>query len=216
MKNPVVTVGICGGSASGKSVLSNYLVSGLNGEAVVFCQDWYYKDNAKLSAKEAEALNFDHPDAIEFPLMTRQLDQLRKGKAIDAPIYDYAVHGRVGVQRIEPRPVVIVDGLFVLQHKSVRDRLDVSVFIEVPADERLLRRVRRDTGERRVPLEETLRLYERFVRPMHDKYIQPSAAKATFRWHQLEDEKFRREILEDVRARLDHKRSGIDWPTIKV
>ncbi|OIO10379.1 MAG: hypothetical protein AUJ52_04300 [Elusimicrobia bacterium CG1_02_63_36] len=208
MKNPVVTVGVCGGSASGKSVLSRYLVEGLGGDAVVFCQDWYYKDNGKLSAKRAEKLNFDHPSAIEFPLLVRQLDALCRGKAIEAPVYEYKTHARIGAQRIEPKPVVIVDGLFVLQNKSVRSRLDASVFIEVPADERLLRRVRRDVSERKVALDETLRLYESFVRPMHDKYIQPSAAKATFRWHQLEDEKFRKEFLDEVKARVAHRRAA--------
>lgn len=216
MNHSVVTVGICGGSASGKSVLSNYLVEGMKGDAVVFCQDWYYKDNGGLAEKEAEKLNFDHPSAIEFPLLVKQLDALRKGKAIEAPVYEYATHARVGVQTIEPKAVLIVDGLFVLQNKAVSSRLDMSVFIEVPADERLLRRVRRDVSHRRVDLEETLRLYETFVRPMHDKYIQPYAGSATFRWRQLEDGKFRKEVLAEVKARLEHKRSGIAYPTIKV
>jgi len=216
MKPSVVTVGICGGSASGKSVLSNYLVEGLGGNAVVFCQDWYYKDNGGLSIAEAEKLNFDHPSAIEFPLMVADLDRLREGISIKAPVYEYKSHSRIGVQKVEAKPVVIVDGLFVLQNRKVRNRLDVSIFIEVPSDERLLRRVRRDVSERHVALDETLRLYENFVRPMHDKYIQPSAEKATFRWHQLEHEKYRKEILADVQGRLDHKRAGVDYPTIKI
>lgn len=216
MKSAVVTIGICGGSGSGKSVLANYLVEGMRGDAVVFCQDWYYKDNGGLSRKDAEKLNFDHPSAIEFPLLVKQLDQLRGGKAIEAPVYEYVTHARISKQKIKPKPVVIVDGLFVLQNKAVLSRLDMSVFIEVPADERLLRRVRRDVSQRRVDLEETLRLYESFVRPMHEKFIQPYAANATFRWHQMEDEKFRGEVLAEVKTRLQHKRDGVAYPTIKV
>ena len=216
MKPPVVTIGICGGSASGKSVLSSYIVEGMKGNAVVFCQDWYYKDNGSLCTKEVEKVNVDHPSAIEFPLLVKQLDALRKGEAIDAPVYEYVTHARTGIQRIEPKSVIIVDGLFVLQNKSVLSRLDLSIFIEVPADERLLRRVRRDVTHRRIDLDETLRVYESFVRPMHDKFIQPSAKNATFRWHQLEDKKFRKEVLAEVKARLLHKRNGIDYPTLKV
>ncbi len=216
MKSPVVTIGICGGSASGKSVLSDFIVEGMKGEAVVFCQDWYYKDNGGLPKAEAEKLNFDHPSSIEFPLLVKQLDQLRKGHAIEAPVYEYVTHARIGKQKIEPKPVVIVDGLFVLQNKPILSRLDLSVFIEVPSDERLLRRVRRDVSHRRVDLEETLRLYETFVRPMHDKYIQPFAEKATFRWHQLEDDKFRGEILSDIKVRLRHKLQGVKYPSLKV
>jgi uridine kinase len=208
MKPAVVTVGICGGSASGKSVLSKYLVDGLNGEAVVFCQDWYYKDNGGLSKADAEKLNFDHPSAVEFPLLVAHLDALKRGEAVDAPVYEYVSHARIGTQRLEPRPVLIVDGLFVLQNRKLRSRLDMSVFIEVPADERLLRRVRRDVTERRVDLEETLRLYESFVRPMHDEFIQPSAEYATYRWSQLDRETYRAEILSAVQGRLRAARSS--------
>ena len=202
MDRPLL-VGICGGSASGKSWLADFLKTALGERATIVCQDWYYRDNGRLSAAEAEKVNFDHPRSIEEPLFRRQLETLRRGRPVDAPTYDYRSHARTGdVRRVEPAPVVIVEGLFVLHDEALARKLDLSVFIEVPADERLLRRVRRDSGVRRVDLEETLRLYERFVRPMHDRFIEPSAARATFRWLQMEDRRFPRELLREIRARL--------------
>ena len=107
-----------------------------------------------------------------------------------------------GSVKVRPAPVVILEGLFVLHDMRIVSRCDLSVFIDVPADERLLRRVRRDLGERRVALEETLRLYERYVRPMHEKFIQPTALRATWRWRQLEDRRFPKKLLSEIWTRL--------------
>lgn len=201
-------VGICGGSGSGKSWLARFLRDRLGSRAVVVCQDWYYRDNGRLPPARAAELNFDHPDSIEGPLFRRQLSALTAGRPVLAPIYDYATHARLKRRRrVEPADVVIVDGLFLLQDPRLRGLFDLTVFIEVPDDERLLRRVRRDVVERRVALEETLRLYERFVRPMHRVHIQPFAGQATFRWRQEEDPKFPQELLREVLARLRRRGS---------
>ena len=165
--------------------------------------DWYYRDHGGLPPAQAKKLNFDHPSAIETPLLLRQLDELLGGREIDAPRYLYATHARLkDSRRVGPAPVVILDGLLVLCDKELRRRLDHSVFIEVPDDVRLLRRIRRDVEHRRIDLEETLRLYERFVRPMHQTYVQPSAASATWLWRQLEDKGFPRRLAEILRRQL--------------
>ncbi|MFH1723942.1 MAG: uridine kinase [Elusimicrobiota bacterium] len=201
-KRPLL-IGISGGSASGKTSLARFLKEGLGDKAVIVCQDWYYEDNGGLTPEQSKELNFDHPSAIESSLFRKQLDVLMRGRPIEAPLYDYASHTRARETRtVASAPVVIVDGLFVLCDKRLLRRLDLSVYVEVPDDERLLRRVRRDVEERRVDLEETLRLYERFVRPMHKKHIQPASRNATWRWHQLEDRRFRHELLRDIKHRL--------------
>lgn len=198
-KKPFV-VGICGGSASGKSWLSDFLKEGLGDRAVVVCQDWYYKNNSHLSPQEAEKLNFDHPNAIETSLFLRQLRKLINCNSIEAPSYDYATHTRKKeTHRVVPADVIIVEGLFVLHDKRVRSLFDLSVYIDVPSDERLLRRIRRDVEHRRVDLEETLRLYEHFVRPMHTRYIEPSSKVSNGIWRQLSDPQFPKKFLAQVR-----------------
>lgn len=196
-------LGIAGGSGSGKSWLAAQLTEHLDVSVAVVCQDWYYRDNGHLPESEALRLNFDHPDAIETPLFARQVKQLLSGEAIEAPVYDYATHARLPrTRRVEPAEVVIVDGLLVLHPPRLRALMDCSVFIDVPADIRLARRVRRDSVERRVDLQETLRLYEHCVRPMHERYIAPSAAHATWVWRQEEDRRFPERLLRELKKRL--------------
>lgn len=196
-------VGIGGGSGSGKSWLAGFLKGKLGSRAVVICQDWYYRDNGHLSEAEALKLNFDHPNSIERTLFSSQLSMLLSGRAIESPRYDYARHARLK-QRVvvEPAPVVILEGLLVLHERRLRELMDISVFIDVPSDVRLLRRVRRDVEQRRVDLHETLRLYEHCVRPMHERFIQPSAAHAMHVWRQEEDRKFPQALLRAIEARI--------------
>lgn len=202
-KRPSIVVGVCGGTGSGKSWLSGRLRQALAPDCVVVCQDWYYRDNSRLSPEESLKLNFDHPSAIETPLFLRDLDRLISGRAVEAPVYDYVKHGRTGESRlVEPAPVVVIEGLFVLHEPGVRERLDLSVYIDVADDLRLLRRIRRDCSERRVDLEETLRIYERCVMPMHGRYTAPSARHAAMVWRQDEDAALPDRLIADVRARL--------------
>ncbi|MBI3299978.1 MAG: uridine kinase [Elusimicrobia bacterium] len=201
-KRPLV-LGVTGGSGSGKSRLASFIKEGLGGRAAVVCQDWYYRNNEGTLGADREALNFDHPRALETPLCVKQLDALLAGRTVQAPVYDYATHARRAETReVAPQPLIIVEGLFVLHEPALRRRLDLSVFIEVPDDMRLLRRVRRDSVERRVDLEETLRLYERFVRPMHQRFIAPSSKHATWRWPQLEEERFKARLLSLIKKKL--------------
>lgn len=206
----MIVIGLGGGSGSGKSWLASYLKRGLGSRATVVCLDWYYRDHGDLPPERAKRLNFDHPDAIETSRLVRDLKRLLQGKPVEAPLYDYATHARLKQTfRVQPAPVVIVEGLFVLHDGPLRKLLDLGVFIRVPDDLRLLRRVRRDVRERRVDLEETLGLYERCVRPMHVRFIEPSARRATWVWDQLEDRGFPRRLLAALERRSRNgKRSG--------
>lgn len=205
-------VGIGGGSGSGKSWLAGYLKDALGPKAVVVCQDWYYRDNGHLPRAKALKLNFDHPDAIESSLLMEHLRDLRAGRAVRAPRYDYASHARLKETRVvAPAPLLILEGLFVMWDPALRPLLDLTVFIEVPDDVRLIRRIRRDAIERRVDLEETLRLYEHCVKPMHDLHIRPSAEHATWIWRQLEDKRFPADFLRTLRRELS-KRAAAPVP----
>ncbi len=209
-RKPRVVLGIAGGSGSGKSWLAKAVAEAFPGESTIVCHDWYYRDNANLSAAEADKLNFDHPKSLETSLMCAQLDKLARGEAVEAPTYDYATHARLKkTRRVEPAPLIVIDGILVLADKALRERMDMSVFIEVPDDIRLLRRVRRDCAERRVDVNETLKLYERCVRPMHIRYVEPSSHHATWIWSQLDDKSFPGLLIKDLRRRLDERAAAV-------
>ena len=198
-----MVLGIAGGSGSGKSWLARELAEAFEGRASVLCHDWYYKNNAELAEIHRRKLNFDHPAALETPLMARDIDRLLGGETVEAPVYDYARHARLKeTRRVEPRPLLIVEGILILHEARLRRRLSSAVFIDVPDDIRLLRRIRRDTLERRVDLVETLRLYQDFVRPMHQRFVQPSSRHADRVWRQLEDRRFPARLVSSLRRRL--------------
>ncbi len=198
----MITVGIGGGSASGKSWLASYLKRNLGSRAVVICQDWYYHDHSHLSPKQAKRLNVDHPRSIDMRMLIEHMRLLRKGQAVETPRYHYTTHARLReTHRVDPADVVILEGIFVLQHRELRKLLDYSVYIEVPDDIRFMRRVRRDVEERRFKLEEVLRLYEHCVRPMHGKFVLPTSKKAKWVWRQLEDRHFPQALLERLKAK---------------
>jgi uridine kinase len=204
---PRVVLGIAGGSGSGKSWLAKAVAEAFAGRSTVVCHDWYYNDNGRMSDEEARVkLNFDHPSSLETSLMGRHLDRLTAGEAVDAPVYEYSSHSRLEkTRRVEPKPLLIIDGILILHEKELRDRMSLSVFIDVPDDIRLMRRVKRDCTERGVELDETLRLYEHFVRPMHHRYVAPSSRHATWIWSQVDDKKFPDLLISDLRRRLDDK-----------
>ena len=200
MRKRTRVIGIAGGSGSGKSWLAAHLAQKLGQRATLLAQDWYYKDRTGVSAEAAKKLNFDHPNAIESKLFVRHLAALRRGEAVDAPLYNYATHVRDAVtRRVEPAPLLIVEGLFVLHDPRAAELFDDSVFVDVPADVRLARRIRRDAAHRAIDLDETLRLYENFVRPMHERFVAPSAARARRVWRPLEERGFPRQWLAKLR-----------------
>jgi uridine kinase len=203
---PRVILGIAGGSGSGKSWLAKTVAEAFAGRSAVVCHDWYYKHHGHLDEEAYLKLNVDHPSSLETALMGRQLERLAAGEAVDAPVYEYATHSRLKeTRRVEPKPLLVIDGILILHEKLLRDLMTLSVFIDVPDDIRLMRRVKRDCTERRIALDETLRLYEDFVRPMHHRYVAPSSHHATWIWSQLDDKKFPDLLIQDLRRRLDGK-----------
>lgn len=215
-QKPVCLLGIGGGSGSGKSWLAHYLKSALGAEAAIVCSDWYYRHNGGLSLERTQKLNFDHPSAIELPFLLRHIDALMSGEQIQTPRYDYASHSRLReTHAVQPAPLVIVEGLLVLHAPELLQRFSLSVYIDVPDDQRLIRRIRRDVEHRHVDLEETLRLYEHCVRPMHKRFVHPSAANATWIWQQNEDKSFPRDLLTHLRMALRQNRTpGASRPGI--
>lgn len=172
----MLIVGIAGGTGSGKTtVVKKVMDSFFSGEVALLPQDSYYKDNSHLPLEERQKLNFDHPDSIEWPLLMEHLKQLRLGLSIEQPIYSYLTCTRSRETiRIEPRKVVIVEGILVLTQKEVRDLLDIKVFVDTDADDRLSRVIRRDIQERGRSAEIVLNRYEQTVKPMHLDFIEPS------------------------------------------
>jgi uridine kinase len=200
MKKSAYVIAIAGGSGSGKSWLATHLQQKLGSRATLLAQDWYYRDRTGVDPQAARKLNFDHPRAIEQKLFLEHLETLRRGQPVARPLYNYATHIRsVETQSVPAAPVVIVEGLFLLHDARLAERFDDSIFVDVPADVRLARRIRRDAAQRAIDLGETLRLYETFVRPMHERFIQPSAARARKVWRPLEERAFPRQLVQELK-----------------
>jgi uridine kinase len=172
----MLIVGIAGGTGSGKTTVVNKVMGSFPlGEVALLPQDSYYRDNGHLPLEERQKLNFDHPDSIEWPLLIEHLKELRKGRLIQQPVYSYLTCTRSSETiLIKPRKVVIVEGILLLTQKEVRDLLDIKVFVDADADDRLARVIRRDIQERGRSAEIVLNRYERTVKPMHLDFIEPS------------------------------------------
>lgn len=157
---------VAGGTASGKTTFSRVLVARTG--ATLISHDRYYRD-----CPEPDGVNFDHPDALDTALLVEHLDALRAGRAVDVPDYDFATHRRVPGTRIEPRPLIVVEGILVLADPEVVKRCDLTVFMYCPDDVRLLRRLLRDCAERGRTLQSVAEQYLTTVRPMHERYVAP-------------------------------------------
>lgn len=198
-----ILVAIAGGTGAGKSWLADYLSQRLVGLTTRLREDWYYRDRSHLTARETLFVNFDHPGAIDASRLIHDLDALRAGQSITAPQYDYATHSRIASSVIiEPNAVILLEGLFVLHRASLRNRADIRVFIDVPADLRLARRVHRDSSGRRIPKRETMRLWQNFVCPMHDRFVNPSATHADQVWRPASDAGFPERLAAIILGRV--------------
>ena len=171
-----VIVGIAGGSASGKSTVVERLTARLGGDIVaVVAHDRYYRDQSALPVDVRATLNFDHPDALETELLLTHLTALRAGVTIEAPVYDFTRHARSArVDRVEPRPVVLVEGVLVLADARLRTVIDLRVFVDTDDESRYARRLRRDVAQRGRTVESVQSQYDSTVRPMHDQFVEPS------------------------------------------
>ncbi len=172
----MIIIGIAGGTGSGKTTVVNKIVNNLAKNSVaVIAQDAYYKDNTNLPYEEREKINYDHPQSIDFELLLSQLNDLKAGKQIEQPIYSYVQHTRTeDYTVINPKDVIIVEGILVFTNKALRDLCDYKIFVHTDADERLLRRARRDIQERGRDIEEVLNRWETTLKPMHEQFIEPT------------------------------------------
>lgn len=173
-------IGIAGGTGSGKTTVVRKIIESLpEGSVTVVSQDNYYKDSSHLPWDERRAQNFDEPGAIDWPLLHEQLAMLRAGKAIEEPIYEYTTCSRhKETIHIEPKSVIILEGIMVLVDPSIREVLDMKVFVDTDSDERLIRVLKRDTVERGRTVEDLLDRYQRIIKPMHNLHIEPTKAYA--------------------------------------
>lgn len=173
-------IGICGGTGSGKTTIARSIVRSVGAANVVLVeQDSYYRNLADMPLDERHQANFDHPDSIDSEMLVNHLIRLKQGLPIEMPLYDFVTHTRGDkIEVIEPRPVVIVEGILIFAEPRVLALLDVRVFVDTPDDIRLMRRLKRDITERGRTFERTLEQYERTIRPMHFEFVEPSKRHA--------------------------------------
>ena len=179
MDKKILVIGIAGGTGSGKTTLMNNLIERFSGSVTVLSHDNYYRRNDHLTYEERCLINYDEPAALETDLMARHLDQLRQGQTIQCPVYDFSQHNRSDdTIEIAPKSVIIVEGILIFENKELRDLMDIKIFVDTDADVRLCRRIKRDVNKRGRSLESVLEQYQNTVKPMHEKYVEPSKKHA--------------------------------------
>ena len=172
----MLIIGIAGGSGSGKSTVVNQIIRHLPKDAVsVIPQDAYYRDNGHLSAEERARINFDHPSSIEFNLLIKHLDMLKTGSSVEMPVYSYVTCARSNETiPVVPKEVIIVEGILILTNPRLRKRMDIKIYVDADGDDRLMRIIRRDIEERGRSFQQVLQHYDKFVKPMHLQFIEPT------------------------------------------
>ncbi len=172
----MLIIGIAGGTGCGKTTVVNQIINELPDEEVgVVSQDSYYKDLSYMTKEERGQVNFDHPNSIDFDLLINHISQLKKGLPVDIPVYSFVEETRMDeTVRIEPRKVIIVEGILVLSNPKLRDLFDIKIYVHADSDERLIRRLQRDMKERGHDLEKVLHRYQTDVKPMHNQFIEPT------------------------------------------
>lgn len=172
----ITIIGIAGGTGSGKTTVVKKLVEALPPDYVaVVPLDSYYNQNIGMTDEERHAINFDHPDAFDWKLLHKQVDQLRQGHAIEQPTYSYLICNRLPeTVHVEPKPVIIIEGIMTLINKKLRDLMDLKVFVDTDADERLIRNIQRDTIDRGRTVSMVVDRYLKVLKPMHEQFIEPT------------------------------------------
>ena len=172
-------IGIAGGTGSGKSTFTNRLKDYFKDEAAVVYHDNYYRRQDEVSFEDRKKVNYDHPDSLETDLMLKHLKMLKNGQPVDCPVYDYSLHNRSDKTiRIEPKKIILVEGILLLADPRIRELLDIKIYVEADADERILRRIVRDVKERGRDLDNIVDQYLTTVKPMHYLYVEPTRALA--------------------------------------
>lgn len=175
MDNDILVIGIAGGTASGKTTLMKNLINEFGGQVTVLSHDNYYKRHDDMPYEERCNLNYDEPAAFDTSLMVYHLDQLRHGHSIECPVYDFTVHNRSDETiRLVPHKVIIVEGILIFENEELRNLMDIKIFVDTDADIRLCRRIKRDVNKRGRSLESVLAQYQQTVKPMHERYVEPS------------------------------------------
>lgn len=176
MSNKPLILGVAGGSGSGKTTVVSKIIENIGEENILLMQhDSYYRDLSHITLEERKKQNFDHPSSLETELMIRHLDALKEGYQIEIPVYDFVAHTRSDETiPATPKKIILVDGILIFSEPKLRDVMDIKIFVDTDDDVRLLRRLKRDILERGRDLDGVLNQYERFVRPMHLEFVEPS------------------------------------------
>lgn len=170
-----ILIGIAGGTASGKTTVAAKLKKVFEDDVALVCHDCYYLPHNDMSYEERTKINYDHPNAFETERLIRDIKNLKSGKDIDVPVYDFTIHNRVDkFTHVEARKVIILEGIMVFENEELRDLMDIKIFVDTDADERLARRILRDVKERGRSLDSVLSQYTNTVKPMHDQFVEPS------------------------------------------
>lgn len=172
----MIIIGIAGGTGSGKTTVVRKIVNSLApGEVVLLPQDSYYKDSSHVPAELRQQINFDHPDAFDWPLLLQHIQMLKEGKSIEQPVYHYQTSSRLAETiHVEPRPVIIIKGFLALCDPDLRNMMDLKIFVDADPDERLIRVIQRDVVERGRTAEAVMERYTRVLKPMHQQFIEPT------------------------------------------
>lgn len=172
----MIIIGIAGGTGSGKTTVVRKIVNSLApGEVVLLPQDSYYKDSSHVPAELRQQINFDHPDAFDWPLLLQHIQMLKEGKSIEQPVYHYQTSSRLAETiHVEPRPVIIIEGILALCDPDLRNMMDLKIFVDADPDERLIRVIQRDVVERGRTAEAVMERYTRVLNPMHQQFIEPT------------------------------------------
>jgi len=173
--NPIV-IGVCGGTGSGKTTVVQVILERVGAERIAYIQhDSYYRDQSHLPLEERARVNYDHPDSLETELLVKHVRQLLAGQAVEVPIYDFTTHTRTRrTHRVEPRRVILVEGILIFAEPELRDLMDVKIYVDTDADIRFIRRLQRDIAERGRTMESVIEQYLTTVRPMHLEFVEPS------------------------------------------
>lgn len=172
----MIIIGIAGETGSGKTTVVRKIVNSLApGEVVLLPQDSYYKDSSHVPAELRQQINFDHPDAFDWPLLLQHIQMLKEGKSIEQPVYHYQTSSRLAETiHVEPRPVIIIEGILALCDPDLRNMMDLKIFVDADPDERLIRVIQRDVVERGRTAEAVMERYTRVLKPMHQQFIEPT------------------------------------------
>lgn len=200
----MLIIGIAGGTGSGKTTVVHQIMNQLPlTEVGVLSQDHYYRETDHLSYEERAKINFDHPRAIDFELLTQHLKELKAGNSIEQPVYSFVTHNRTDdTIHTHPRKVMIVEGILILADQQIRELFDIKIFVHADPDERLIRRLKRDIAERGRDMEEVLNRYQSTLKPMHEQFIEPTKAYADII---IPNDKYNTVAIDVVRAVINQR-----------